>query len=372
MQNTPIEWTDCTWNCVRGCSRVSQGCTNCYAEKVAGRFSGPGLAYEGLARMKAVSHHEAGAERRVRLEGRWTGEVRMVPEHLADPLRWKRPRRIFVNSMSDLFHEKLSNEDIAAVFGVMAAAPQHTFQVLTKRAERMREWFDWAQYAGGEARNTAAEMCRSAAMDRIEHRDAEGRALPGPTRALFGYDDRWPLPNVHLGVSVEDEPNARRIHDLLRTPAAVRFVSYEPALGEVDWPKYIRPKAIVDGYRKVQAGMDYYSRCGPTPAHLAAPGVDWVIVGGESGPGARPFDVAWARSVVQQCKAAGVPAFCKQMGSRPYDGEAAEPTGNFRTHEGRRQFEMKASFLELRSKKGGDPSEWPPGDWPREFPRSGT
>ena len=119
---TSISWTDATWNPVRGCSRVSDGCRNCYAETVAARFSGPGQAYEGLAD-------------RARKGSKWTGVVRMVPEHLADPMRWKRPRRIFVNSMSDLFHESLSNEQIAAVFGVMAAAPQHTFQVLTKRGQ---------------------------------------------------------------------------------------------------------------------------------------------------------------------------------------------------------------------------------------------
>jgi protein gp37 len=109
---------------VRGCSRVSEGCQHCYAERVAARFSGPGKPYEGLAKIgRGTGGHP-----------KWTGVVRMVPEHLADPLRWKKPRRIFVNSMSDLFHEKLTNEEIAAVFGVMAAAPQHTFQVLTKRA----------------------------------------------------------------------------------------------------------------------------------------------------------------------------------------------------------------------------------------------
>ena len=127
---TGISWTDTTWNPVRGCSRVSAGCMNCYAETQAARIvrmgKGKSTAYDGLVKLTAGG------------EPRWTGVVRLVPEHLADPLRWKKPRRVFVNSMSDLFHESLTNEQIAAVFGVMAAAPQHTFQCLTKRPARMR------------------------------------------------------------------------------------------------------------------------------------------------------------------------------------------------------------------------------------------
>lgn len=127
QRNGGIAWTDETWNAVRGCSVVSSACKFCYAARQAARFSGKGQPYEGLARMT-----DAGP--------RWTGEVRLVPEHLADPVRWKRPRRIFVNSMSDLFHEKLDDLDIARVFGAMALAQHHTFQILTKRPERMLRW----------------------------------------------------------------------------------------------------------------------------------------------------------------------------------------------------------------------------------------
>ena len=126
MGQTSIAWTDETWNPLRGCSRISEGCRHCYAETMAARFSGPGQPYEGTIR-----------------NGRWSGNVRIVPEKLGDPLRWTRPRMVFVNSMSDLFHDNVPNEFIAAVFGVIAAAPRHTFQVLTKRPARMLEWFEW-------------------------------------------------------------------------------------------------------------------------------------------------------------------------------------------------------------------------------------
>jgi protein gp37 len=126
--NSLIEWTDRTWNVVRGCSRVSPGCDNCYAMGQAHRFAGPGKPFDGLTRYTA----KRGVD--------WAGFARFVPEKLAEPLSWRKPQRIFVNSMSDLFHESLSNEEIAAVFGVMAACPQHTFQILTKRPKRMREW----------------------------------------------------------------------------------------------------------------------------------------------------------------------------------------------------------------------------------------
>ncbi len=129
-----IEWTDATWNPIRGCSRVSEGCRNCYAERVAARFSGEGQPYQGLAVMT-----ESGP--------RWTGEVRLIEEHLEDPLRWKKPRRIFVNSMSDLFHEKVKYEWIERIYEIMRAAHWHTFQVLTKRAERMRDFFSIYQAA---------------------------------------------------------------------------------------------------------------------------------------------------------------------------------------------------------------------------------
>jgi len=275
---TGISWTDATWNPVRGCSRVSEGCRNCYAERVAARFSGPGQPYEGLAD-------------RERAGSKWTGEVRIVPEHLADPLRWKRPRRIFVNSMSDLFHEKLSNEDIAAIFGVMAAAPQHTFQVLTKRAERMREWFEWMALEENWSPTATMHVEAGPHLDDDEDDTLAERIL----------DAEWPLPNVWLGVSVENQDAAKRIQHLLATPAAVRFLSCEPLIGPID-----------------------LLAASPNARSLVWD-LDWIIGGCESGPGARACDVDWLRSLRDQCAMAAVPFFLKQAEETTDCGEDREP-----------------------------------------------
>jgi protein gp37 len=299
---TGIGWTDATWNPVRGCSRVSEGCRNCYAEQQAARIvrmgKGKPTAYDGLVKL-------------VNGEERWTGVVRMVPERLADPLRWRAPRRVFVNSMSDLFHPSLTNDQISAVFGVMAAAPQHTFQVLTKRAQRMREWFDWAEKQGDE--QDLMRLGRSALLTcawEVCAGEVWGDAddpFDGdlPTADRFGTT--WPLPNVWLGVSVENQEAAdERIPDLLRTPAAVRFLSCEPLLAAVD-------------LRHVQHNREFEvdALTGDHGVHrpLAGrgPRIDWVIDGCESGKGARPAEVAWFEAIAEQCRAAGVPLFVKQM-----------------------------------------------------------
>ncbi len=228
-----IEWTDATWNPIRGCSVVSEGCRNCYAMQVAARFSGKGQAYADLA-----YRNESGAH--------WTGEVRLIEEHLGDPLRWKRPRMIFVNSMSDLFHEGISDRSIFAIFDVMYNAKQHVFQILTKRPQRMLKVISNSMYL---------------------------------TNA--------PLSNVWLGVSVEDQKTAdERIPLLMQTPAAVRWISAEPLLGLIDFESV----PTMEG------------------------SIDWVVVGGESGPSARPMHPDWARSLRDQCVAADVPFFFKQWG----------------------------------------------------------
>lgn len=253
-----ISWCDATWSPVRGCSLVSASCKNCYAARQASRFADPGQPYEGLARY-----------------GKWTGEVRVVPEALELPLRWRKPRRIFVNSMSDLFHERLSEGYIATVFGVMALAPRHTFVVLTKRAARMRAWFAWCATAGLAAR-------------------------------------AWPLPNVILGVSVEDQATAdERIPDLLATPAARRVVSYEPALAEVSFVSWLYPQPC--DFHDGTLGDGYDPAC---PA--CRPPLSWLVCGGESGPGARPCDVEWISATACACRDAGVSCFVKQdSGPRP-------------------------------------------------------
>lgn len=295
-----IEWTDATWNPVRGCRRVSRGCENCYAERLAAtRLSGPGRPYEGLAEMTPAGP-------------RWTGVVRLVPELLDQPLRWRRPRRVFVNSMSDMFHEGLTDEQIDQVFAVMAACPQHTFQILTKRPERMLQY----------ARRVAAS---------VPH-DAVNAAVFDLANAAHGGFASWPLPNVWLGTSVEDQATAdERIPHLLETPAAVRFVSAEPLLGPVNlgpWIDRCRASRHVNGWTHGWRfdGDDPYvvcTWCGERRDNLTgravgtrrtAPGLDWVIVGGESGPGARPMHPGWARSLRDQCQVAGTAFFFKQWG----------------------------------------------------------
>lgn len=250
-----IEWTDATWNPIRGCSKVSEGCRNCYAERVAARFAGEGMPYEGLAEM---TQHGP----------RWTGAIRLVPEVLDKPLRWKKTRRIFVNSMSDLFHPDVPLDFLDRIFAVMSLASHHTFMILTKRPERMREYITYRA-----AKN----------FSHLKH-------------------VVWPLPNVWLGVSVENQKAAdERISLLLQTPAAVRFLSCEPLLGPVDLSKWLP----WDLFRR---NMDMYE---PNPNYR---GIDWIIVGGESGPNARPMHPDWVRSIRDQCVAAEVPFFFKQWG----------------------------------------------------------
>ncbi len=224
-QSSKIEWTESTWNPVRGCTRVSEGCRFCYAERIAARFSGKGMAYEGLA-----ENTKAGP--------RWTQEVQIVRELLKAPLKWKKPRRIFVNSMSDLFHEKIGLSYIQEVFAVMKEAHWHQFQVLTKRAERLLEL---------------------------------NSELP------------WSS-NIWMGVSVEDKRVTDRIDALCQTDAHIKFLSLEPLLGAL-------PNLKLDG-------------------------IDWVIVGGESGPGAREMKKKWVVDIRDRCAETGVPFFFKQWGGK--------------------------------------------------------
>lgn len=283
-KGTGISWTDETWNPTVGCSRVSPGCVNCYAEHAAAmvnRTQGKRSVY--LPVLKLVNG-----------DPRWNGLVKLIPERLDQPLRWTRPRRIFVNSMSDLFHEKLSNEEIAAVFGAMAVAPWHTFQILTKRAKRMREWFEWADGHGvTRALRRIGDAAHDAGLE-VYRVGLNGRS---PWNEIAC---RWPLPNVWLGVSVENQNAADdRIPELLETPAAIRFLSCEPLLEEVS----------LFAFLKEPMRDECLGKLGGSPA---TPGVDWVIVGCESGAGARPCDVAWLRSMRDECARAGVAYFLKQ------------------------------------------------------------
>ena len=320
-----IEWTDRTWNPVRGCSIVSPGCVNCYAMKFAHRFSGVGKPYEGLTKQT-----KAGPQ--------WTGKIETVDSALMDPLKWRKPQRVFVNSMSDLFHEGVPFEFIDLVFAVMANAPQHTFQILTKRPARMLEYLTAPMGVSLSRRvrvsTLAAQMCGE----------------PSPEMAVRF----WPLLNVWLGVSCEDQPRAdERIPLLLQTPAALRFISAEPLLG----PLNLWPFVTCDLHR---------GRCRPGESCQGAGNIpcgrfpDWIIVGGESGPKARPCDVAWIRSIVEQCKAASVPVFVKQLGSLAVVDEdwwrALPLTPLLGLTQSRRAPEGKV-VLALNDSKGSDISE---------------
>lgn len=249
--STTIQWTNETWNPVTGCSKVSPGCKHCYAERIWPRV------YGKFRPFTQVICHE---------------------DRLSVPLKWKKPRMVFVNSMSDLFHESVPFEFVMRVFEVMGNT-NHTYQVLTKRASRM------------------LEFCQTQMI--------------------------MPLPNVWLGVSVEGPANFDRITYLQRSAAAIRFLSLEPLLNAV----------------------------APVPLHK----IDWVIVGGESGPKARPFDLRWAYDIVRQCQQAKVPVFVKQLGALP----------TFSGGEGK----AAITNLKLADSHGGNMAEWPEDLRVREFPK---
>lgn len=383
---TGIEWTHLpnrkgeTWNPVRGCRRVSEGCQNCYAETMAARFCGEGQPYEGLAKRTPAGP-------------RWTGEGMVVEHHLDDPLRWTKPRAVFVNSMSDLFFEAFSFETIAAVFGVMAAATDHVFMVLTKRPARMVEFFEWL--------DEKAEQCKRVfpndSADWRRHQTMHGAAVSklGISKDCH-HGGPWPLPNVWLGVSVENQDAAdERIPLLLQTPAAVRFLSCEPLLGPVELrcveaPTNSEWACELCAARECSTSIDALSNeaycwCDRPMLDFGRPSIDWVIAGGESGPGARPSFLGWYESIVEQCQAAGVPVFVKQLGADPvreqtkeefcqqWDGFFDEDEQRFltpaekydKTYSDKR---FPVTSLNLKHSKGGDINEWPKRLRVREFP----
>ena len=329
MSPTKIEWADETWNPLRArrrdgtgkvgwaCVRVSPGCVNCYAatQNRTGWAGGTGLDYTvpDLAKVEPFLDEKV----------------------LALPSHWRNPRRVFVCSMTDVFGEWVGALDVGRLLNVAGSEPEHQFLFLTKRAERMRTVM----------------------------------------AAYYETTRQKPLPNVWLGVSVEDQQRAdERIPHLLATPAAVRFISAEPLLGPVNL-KRVRV-ANADGYDHFYDALGGYSdmsRDNPTQVDRRdgwmglAPGqIDWVICGGESGSRARPMDLAWARSIVEQCRAAAVPVFVKQLGAHPYTQAGDEhgwPLGT--------GFERRGDSLliaKVRDRKGGDPEEWPEDLRIREWP----
>lgn len=303
---TDIEWTQRVWNPTTGCDRVSPGCDNCYAMTMARRLKGM-----GSAKYQTDGNPET--------SGPGFG-LSVHPSALTAPFGWRNPQRVFVNSMSDLFHADVPDGFIGSVFETMASTPHHTYQILTKRPARMRSLLRrWA--AEGERHDWA-----------------------GPGTAVFRRDDllwvgpiAWPLPNVWLGVSVEDQKRADlRIPALLDTPAAVRFLSCEPLLGPVDLSQWLYHGP--SNYTEFGTDCD----CGGTiidnEDNCNGPKIGWVIVGGESGPGARPMDLDWAQMIVDYCVETRTRVFVKQLGS---------------AH---------------GAHKGGDMDTWPPELRVREYP----
>lgn len=251
MADSNIEWTDKVWNPITGCTQISAGCKNCYAERMANRLKGR-FRYPADDPFKVTWHKD----------------------RINEPLFWRKPRRVFVCSMGDLFHEDVSDAIIADTFDLMEKTERHTYLILTKRPERMARW------------NKIVDSFKSSPMT-------------PKTKPLF---------NVHLGVSIEDQATANeRIPLLLQTPAAKRFVSYEPALGPVDFFPYLNVLTC-------EVCNRWTCNKGLPHRIIQKKLLDQIIMGGETGPGARPMHPDWARSVRDQCKEAGVPFFFKQWG----------------------------------------------------------
>lgn len=360
---TSIEWTDATWSPLRvrvrqdaadiarqkgymsliqiatkmqgkvghHCERISAECRNCYADRDNHRCrpgNGTGLPFDRRSRDLVVPEAE--------------GPI------LDRPLKWRDPKRIFVENQSDLFGDWWEDWQIAQVFAVMGCTYWHTFQVLTKRHERMRRLLT-SEAFWDEVRMFIDVMAHES-CDPNERRADDIRAnAPEP-------DSRTPLKNVWLGVSAGNQKRAdERILILLQTPAALRFVSYEPALGPVGFTRWLTSK-----------GECIYINGKPTR------GLDWLICGGESGPGARPFNIQWARDVIEQCKSAGVPFFMKQLGAKPY-WPLVNGLGEWAPHVKFNRVNYREppyhwDEIRLRDRKGGDVSEWPEDLRVRQFP----
>jgi protein gp37 len=317
---TAIEWTDEVWNPTTGCDRISPGCDNCYALTMAKRLKGM-----GQAKYQNDGHPTT------------SGPGFAITTHadtLTEPLRWKKPRKIFVNSMSDLFHAHVPREFLAQVFAVMAATPQHTYQILTKRPDRA------ARILGGSCTHGHPNGEHFRAAMEWAATSHSPTYVPGLEHGIY-HRAGWPLPNVWIGTSVENQKYADlRIPALLNTPAAVRFLSCEPLLGPIDlWGPIVpgrgRPKLTywLDGRPYWDESKATTTSTGLTMAPLSTgPRIDWVIAGGESGPRARAVHPNWVRTIRDQCQHSGVPFFFKQWGEwgpAPFQVRVCDPNAGW-------------------------------------------
>lgn len=300
---TTIEWTEQTWNPTTGCDRISPGCDRCYALTMAKRLKGMGSA----------KYQNDG-------DPRTSGPGFALTTHadtLTEPLRWKKPRKVFVNSMSDLFHARVPREFLARVFAVMAATPQHTYQILTKRPERAaRILTDLCTCGNGCVPGThfRSKMEWAATPHSPTY-------VPGLEHGIY-HRSGWPLPNVWIGTSIESADYARRADALRETPAAVRFISAEPLLG-------------------------------PVP-NLDLSDIDWLIIGGESGPGARPLQIDWVEDLLVNAAESATAPFVKQLGSVW----------------ARDHYVGGRSVAAHGDTKGGKPEHWPANLRVREYPET--
>ena len=313
MSKTRIEWTEYSWNPVTGCTPISEGCQNCYAKRMANRLRGR-CGYPTDEPFKVTLHED----------------------RLEEPLRWKKPRKVFVCSMSDLFHEDVPNEFIDYVFAVMGRSQQHTFILLTKRPERMREYLQAGRYQ--QILNIAY---------RLKYRpEGLGKGIDNPK------DMRW-WPNVWLGVTAENQQRAdERIPVLLQIPAAVRFVSIEPMLGPIDLTKLIIPitgpgssqPCAPETWRQINAltGDDYQYDWKCHGVGHQGPQLNWVICGSESGPNHRKTKIEWIRDLREQCISANVPFFFKQH------GEWLHETQGIDFHEGHKYYVWPDESMSFR------------------------
>jgi protein gp37 len=291
--DTKIEWATKVWNFLRGCSKVSEGCRNCYAIKQANRFAGERMPYEGLVKKTNGVLN-------------WTGEVQRAPQVLKDPLSWKKHERIFMNSMSDMFHESVEDWVIDEAFGIVLACyvlenrQSHTFMSLTKRPERQRKYFS------ADPKELIKRWSES--MDGVVILD-DPDVLFSEYVASFDTKNLFPLPNYWAGVSVEDQETAdKRVPEILQVPASIIFLSMEPLLGPVDLSKWLLTHGWAPSYYDPD-NIHGHPNSEPTNEHI-----QWIVAGGESGSNARPMHPDWVRSIRDQCQAAGVAFHFKQYG----------------------------------------------------------